>query len=152
MPPSIKQSSSKQTTVAHRCTQSHTHNNIASLILSNFSVLAASGITVTLLDEVADPAPNAFLALRVFAEDRLAVLNFNGRRVDVEVWHIEVDVGAVDSVVAKAERRHRRACVAEQRLGLGESLGCRSHGGGVAEERVHVFQAHVGSFGVNEPN
>jgi hypothetical protein len=133
-------------------THSLTHSLIHSLILTQLLVLATSGVTVTLLDQVADPASHALFTLRVFAQNRLAVLNFNGRRVDVEIWHVGVDVGAVDSVVAEAERGYGRTSIAEERLGFCEGFGSRCHCCRVAEERVHVFEADVGSFGVDEPD
>lgn len=123
-----------------------------SLILSDSLVLATSRVTIALFDQVADPASNALFALRVFAQDRLAVLDFDSRGVDVEVWYVGVDVGAVDAIVAEAERGYRRAGVAEERFGFCEGLGGWCHCGRVAEERVHVFEADVGGFGVNEPD
>lgn len=130
----------------------HSTNALTSLILPNPLIPPTPGVAVALLDKIADPAAHALFAFGVLAENRLSVLHFDGRRVDVEVGYVGIDVGAVDPVVAEAERRHGRASVAKEGLCFGESLGCGSHRGRVAEERVHVFQAHVGGFGVDEPD
>ena len=136
----------------HAHNHSQTHNNTLLLILPNPLIPPTPRIPIPLLNKITDPASDALFALGILAENRLSVLHFDGGRVDVEVWHVGVDVGAVDSVVAEAERRDGRAGVAEEGLCFGESLGGGSHGGRVAEERVHVFEAHVGGFGVDEPD
>ena len=145
----------------HTLTLTHNNNNIAqqspsiltqSLILPNSLILSTSSVPIPLLNKIANPATHALFALGILAKDRLAVLHFNSRGVDVEIGHVGVDVGAVNSVVAEAERRHGRARVAEEGLCFGESLGGGRHGGCVAEERVHVFQAHVGGFWIDEPD
>jgi hypothetical protein len=135
----------------HAHNHSQTQNNTLLLILPNPLIPPTPRIPI-LLNKIANPASNTLLTLRILTKDRLAVLHFDGRRVDVEVGHVGVDVGAVDSVVAEAERRDRGTGIAEERLGFGEGLGCGSHGGCVAEEGVHVFEADVGGFGVDEPD
>lgn len=97
--------------------------------------------------------PHALALLILAPQHRFAALHLHVRRVDVEVRHVGVDVRLARGVfLTEAERRHGRAVAGEEGFGLGQSLGRGRHGRRVAEERVHVFQAHVGRFGVNEPD
>lgn len=142
---------SHTTTTNHPSHSTLTHSTLNSIILPNPLIPPTPRIPI-LLHKIANPTPHALFALRIFTKNRLAILYFDGRRVDIEIGHVGVDVGAVDSVVAEAERRHGRARVSKEGLCFREGFGRGSHGGRVAEEGVHVFEAHVGGFGVDEPD
>ncbi len=99
-------------------------------------------LTLRTLHHLADP-PTHTLAFLLATEHRLSILNFNIRRLQRHIRH------RLATFTSKSERAHRRS-VAKERLGFGKGFWGWGDRGGVAEDGVHVFQAHVGGFGVDE--
>lgn len=124
------------------------------VILVNTSVTAALAValavTLGALDQVRDPASNAFgplvrFRLRVLG---LATLDRYRRRVDIEARNGIVRANAA----ADVQRWHWRAVAAEKRFRLCERSGRGHLRRGIAENTVHILQTDIGRLGVDEPN